>query len=89
MFFWIELSKTIDAEALLPIAEARGVAFVPGRPFFAGAPRVDTLRLSFVTVGVDAIERGVMALAEALDGSYREEPGMPRSGTFQEMSFFA
>ena len=35
--------------ALLPQAVARGVAFVPGAPFFADAPRANTLRLSFVT----------------------------------------
>ena len=47
-------------------AVARGVAFVPGAPFFAGAARANTLRLSFVTVGAEVIERGIAALAAAL-----------------------
>jgi 2-aminoadipate transaminase len=67
MFFWLELPAGIDAEALLPRAVERGVAFVPGAPFFAGAAKVNTLRLSFVTVAPEAIERGVRALAAALE----------------------
>jgi 2-aminoadipate transaminase len=67
MFFWLELPPGIDAEALLPRAIERGVAFVPGAPFFAGAPQANTLRLSFVTVSPEAIERGVRALAAALE----------------------
>jgi 2-aminoadipate transaminase len=66
MFFWVELPAGVDSEALLVKAVARGVAFVPGAPFFAGAARANTLRLSFVTVGADAIERGIAALAAAL-----------------------
>ena len=67
MFFWIELPPNVDAEALLPRAVERGVAFVPGAPFFAGAAMKNTLRLSFVTVAPDAIERGIRALAAALE----------------------
>ena len=67
MFFWVELPAAVDAEALLARAVARGVAFVPGAAFYAGpdVPR-HTLRLSFVTVPPEAIERGVQALADAL-----------------------
>ena len=53
-------------DALLPKAVERGVAFVPGAPFFAGARAPNTLRLSFVTVAAEAIERGIAALAAAL-----------------------
>ena len=67
MFFWIELPEDVDAEALLPRAIERGVAFVPGAPFFAGAAKKNTLRLSFVTVPPEAIERGVRALAASLE----------------------
>jgi len=66
MFFWVELPAGVDSEALLAKAVARGVAFVPGAPFFAGAAHANTLRLSFVTVGVEAIEGGIAALAAAL-----------------------
>jgi len=67
MFFWVELPGDVDAEALLPRAVERGVAFVPGAPFYAGAAKKNTLRLSFVTVAPEAIERGVRALAAALE----------------------
>jgi 2-aminoadipate transaminase len=66
MFFWVELPEGVDATALLPRAVARGVAYVPGAAFYAGAPRGNTLRLSFVTVPPDAIARGVELLGQVL-----------------------
>ena len=67
MFFWVGLPAGIDAEALLPRAVERGVAFVPGAPFYAGGAKANTLRLSFVTVSPETIDRGVRALAAALE----------------------
>ena len=67
MFFWLELPHDVDAEALLPRAIERGVAFVPGAPFYAGAGARNSLRLSFVTVSPEAIARGIQALAAALE----------------------
>ncbi len=66
MFFWVELPAGADAHALLEKAIGRGVAFVPGAPFFAGADRVEAIRLSFVTVAPQVIARAVAILAEAL-----------------------
>ena len=66
MFFWIELPAALDATALLPRAVERGVAYVPGAAFYAGAPRTNTLRLSFVTVPPEGIARGVALLGEML-----------------------
>jgi 2-aminoadipate transaminase len=66
MFFWVELPEGMDAAALLPKAVALGMAYVPGAAFFAEAPRLNTLRLSFVTVAAPEIERGVKLLAQAL-----------------------
>jgi 2-aminoadipate transaminase len=71
MFFWVELPRGTDAERLLALSIERGVAFVPGGAFHVGegvdaeAGRA-TLRLSFVTVAPEAIERGVAAIAAAL-----------------------
>ena len=66
MFLWARLPKGMDAVQLLPHAVDKGVAFVPGAPFYAdhGDPR--TLRLSFVTPSVEEIHRGVAALASAI-----------------------
>jgi 2-aminoadipate transaminase len=66
MFFWVELPEGVDATALLPRAVELGMAFVPGAAFYAGAPRLNTLRLSFVTVAPAQVERGVALLAQAL-----------------------
>lgn len=68
MFFWVELPVGVDAMALLPEAVELGVAFVPGAAFFADHPRANTMRLSFVTVAPDQIERGITLLAQALQG---------------------
>jgi len=66
MFFWIELPEGVDATAMLPKAVELGMAYVPGAAFFAERPRANTLRLSFVTVPPEQIERGVALLAQAL-----------------------
>jgi 2-aminoadipate transaminase len=66
MFFWVELPAGLDATALLPKAVEAGVAYVPGATFFAHKPRANSLRLSFVTVPPEAIERGVAALGRVL-----------------------
>jgi 2-aminoadipate transaminase len=66
MFFWLDLPEEMDAVALLPQAVEAGMAYVPGAAFYAGAPRLNTLRLSFVTVPPEKIEQGVAALARVL-----------------------
>lgn len=66
MFFWVTLPEGVDALALLGRAVERGVAFVPGAAFFADHPRQNTMRLSFVTVPPEQIERGIALLAQAL-----------------------
>ena len=63
MFVWLTLPGGIDTLRLLDRAIAAGVAFVPGAPFYADNPRHDTLRLSFVTVPAETIDRGVAILA--------------------------
>jgi 2-aminoadipate transaminase len=66
MFLWLRLPEGMDAVALLPQAVERGVAFVPGAPFYAGAGDPRTLRLSFVTASVEEIDTAVRALADAV-----------------------
>jgi 2-aminoadipate transaminase len=67
MFFWVELPEGVDATALLPQAVALGMAYVPGAAFFADDARANTLRLSFVTVPPEQIDRGIRLLAQALE----------------------
>jgi 2-aminoadipate transaminase len=56
----------MNAQDLLPEAVERGMAFVPGAPFFAGEPETNTLRLSYVTVSPEQIRKGIAALAAAI-----------------------
>ncbi len=66
MFFWVTLPQGIDAAQMLDAAIDRGVAFIPGGPFFAGGGHANTMRLSFVTVPPAEIDRGVGILASVL-----------------------
>jgi 2-aminoadipate transaminase len=66
MFLWARLPVGMNAVDLLPHAVDKGVAFVPGAPFYANEPDGRSMRLSFVTPSVEEIHRGVAALAEAI-----------------------
>jgi len=63
MFLWVRLPEGLSAVELLPQAVERGVAFVPGAPFYAGASDPRTMRLSFVTASVSEIDTAIAALA--------------------------
>ncbi|MEY4344673.1 MAG: hypothetical protein RL032_505 [Pseudomonadota bacterium] len=66
MFLWARLPKGMNAVDLLPHAVDKGVAFVPGAPFYASEPDTRSMRLSFVTPSVEEIHSGVAALAAAI-----------------------
>jgi 2-aminoadipate transaminase len=66
MFLWTELPRGMDASAVLARAVERNVAFVPGAPFYAANPAIETLRLAFVTVPPARIEEGVERLADVI-----------------------
>jgi len=70
LFFWARLTgangKLKDAGVLAKRAIDKGVAFVPGAPFFASNPDHATLRLSFATADVAKIEEGVGRLRQAV-----------------------
>jgi 2-aminoadipate transaminase len=66
MFLWARLPRGMNAVDLLPRAVDKGVAFVPGAPFYAGPGDDRSMRLSFVTPSVEEIQRGVATLARAI-----------------------
>jgi 2-aminoadipate transaminase len=70
LFVWARLTgaggKVADGGELAKRAIEKGVAFVPGAPFYASNPDHSTLRLSFATVGLDKIEEGVGRLGAAV-----------------------
>ena len=70
LFVWARLTgaddKVADGAEFAKRAIGKGVAFVPGVPFYASSPDTATLRLSFATADVAKIEEGVGRLAQAL-----------------------
>jgi len=66
MFLWVRLPAGVDAIELLPRAVDKGVAFVPGAPFYAAESDARTLRLSFVTATHEQIAAGIAALSQAI-----------------------
>lgn len=66
MFFWARLTGGRDANEFARRAIEKLVAFVPGAPFFAHDPDLSTLRLSFATADLAAIEEGIARLGRAL-----------------------
>ena len=70
LFVWARLTgaggKVADGNVFAQRAIEKGVAFVPGTPFFCAQPDNATLRLSFATADVDKIREGVARLAQAL-----------------------
>ena len=70
LFFWARLTGlngTIsNAAEFAQRAIEKGVAFVPGAPFYANQPDISTLRLSFATADVAKIEEGIARLRQAL-----------------------
>lgn len=66
MFLWLKLHKERDATALLDAALAAGVAYVPGGPFFAASPQLNTMRLCFSTGTPEVIARGISILGQVI-----------------------
>lgn len=70
LFVWARLTgaggKVKDGGVLAQRAIEKGVAFVPGAPFYARNPDHATLRLSFATVGLEKIEEGIGRLGQAI-----------------------
>jgi DNA-binding transcriptional MocR family regulator len=70
LFVWARLTgaggKVSNGAELAKRAIDKGVAFVPGAPFYANNPDLATLRLSFATADVAKIEEGLARLGQAL-----------------------
>ena len=80
MFLWARLPDGWDATELLRTAVEHGVAFVPGAPFFAHDPEVETLRLSYSLLEPDRLVDAARRLAAAMDDAHGERPRAERLG---------
>jgi 2-aminoadipate transaminase len=70
MFVWSRLTgangRIANSDDFAKRAIEKGVAFVPGTPFFATNPDRATFRLSFATSNEEKIVEGVARLAAAV-----------------------
>ena len=70
LFFWANLTgakgAVKDGNVFAKSAIEKGVAFVPGAPFFANDPDLSSIRLSFATADLAKIEKGITRLGQAL-----------------------
>ena len=66
MFVWLQLPVGIDADALLPKAIERKVAFVPGSAFFVEHIRKDFVRLNFSNQPPLSIVEGMRRFGEVV-----------------------
>jgi len=70
LFFWAYLTGAggapSDGQVLAKLAIDKGVAFVPGAPFYADQPDNSSLRLSFATADEAKIREGMGRLGQAV-----------------------
>lgn len=66
MFFWVELESGINTTELLKTAVERGVAYVPGAPFYVGDRKENTLRLNFTHSTPEKLKAGMEILTTVL-----------------------
>ena len=66
MFLWVTLPKGNNTLELLKEAVNRGVAYVPGEPFYANGGGLHTLRLSYSIATAEQVEKGMASLGELL-----------------------
>jgi DNA-binding transcriptional MocR family regulator len=70
-FIWVRLPPALDAGALLPRAEAAGVAYLPGERFFVERGGANYLRLSFSLLGPEELTEGARRLGALLRAALR------------------
>lgn len=65
-FVWLRLPEGMDSTAMLPQAEAAGVAYVPGTRFYADGRRSEHVRLAFTLLTEEELEEGARRLGDLL-----------------------
>jgi DNA-binding transcriptional MocR family regulator len=79
LYIWCRLRGAIDSLGLLQRAEAAGVTFVPGEPFYGDGLGRHELRLCFSAVAPSVAEEGVRRLAMALGAEQASSPAGRRA----------
>jgi DNA-binding transcriptional MocR family regulator len=65
MFYWAEIPG-VDTVGMLKHAIQRGVAYVPGAPFYVDRPAASRLRLSFASASAEQIAVGIHRLGDCV-----------------------
>lgn len=65
-FVWVSLPEGLDAAALLPRAEATGVAYLPGARFSLDGAGTRALRLAFSLYSPEELAEGARRLGQAI-----------------------
>ncbi|PIQ72181.1 2-aminoadipate aminotransferase [Candidatus Roizmanbacteria bacterium CG02_land_8_20_14_3_00_36_15] len=66
IFIWLTISG-VDCRELYQKAIVYGLAFMPGYPFYANQPQLDTIRLTFATATNEEIKKGIIILRDLLN----------------------
>jgi 2-aminoadipate transaminase len=66
LFVWAELPEGISADEIFADALREKVAFVPGSPFFADAPRHEFMRLNYSNRPPELIDEGIARLGRVI-----------------------
>ena len=66
LFTWIEAPEHVDMKALQPECIKRGVAYVPGAPFFPNGGGLNTARLNYSAEPEDRIKEGIKIIGDAI-----------------------
>ncbi|MDQ0338445.1 2-aminoadipate transaminase [Caldalkalibacillus uzonensis] len=72
MFFWIELEEGMNTTEMLPKAVKKGVAYVPGAPFYVGRGKENALRLNFTHSTPEKIQKGMALLTAVVKEESRD-----------------
>jgi len=67
LFTFVTMHDDIDTASRVADAVARGVAFIPGGPFFVDGSGRNTMRLTFAKETDERIQEGIKRLAEVFD----------------------
>src|SRR6266550_4199288 len=71
-YVWLTAPDGVDTVALTAAARARKVAYVPGRPFYAGDAGTAQIRLAYSRVADHLIDEGVRRIGEVLRTALEE-----------------
>jgi 2-aminoadipate transaminase len=69
LFTFVTMAADVDTASLVEPSVKKGVAFIPGGPFFVDGSGRNTMRLTFAKESDDRIREGVRRLAEVFEAN--------------------